>query len=146
MDSQIVFGPYTPQETDRLALSLQNQQIPFELQKDLEDEKKFTRQDFGNIVTRAEYRTQTYLAQIFYFVIPPDRRGDFEKILSEEGLAPQEKGHEASDVVIEIPAAEERQLLRDASRKKQTKQFVAAVLVIVFLGPIIYMGWSFFKN
>ena len=68
-DKTVQFGPFTPQELDSLVRELQLKNIPFEIQKEEETEKKFKAIDFANIVNQVEFRTEQYLAQIFYITL-----------------------------------------------------------------------------
>lgn len=63
------YGPYTPQECKKVVDWLQNQNIKFEIIKDQETENEYKSSDGSNIVKRAEFRTETFLAQIFYIEI-----------------------------------------------------------------------------
>lgn len=68
-DKVIQYGPLTPQELDALIRELQLKNIPFEVQKDDDAEKKFTNNNFSNLVNQVEYRTEQYLGQIFYVTL-----------------------------------------------------------------------------
>lgn len=68
-DKTVQYGPFTPQELDNFIHELQVKNIPFEIHKDESAEKKFKAIDFSNIVTQAEFRTEQYLAQIFYVTL-----------------------------------------------------------------------------
>lgn len=63
------YGPYTPQECKKVVDWLQNRNIKFEIIKDQEKENEYKSSDGSNIVKRAEFRTETFLAQIFYIEI-----------------------------------------------------------------------------
>lgn len=65
-DKVVQYGPFTPQEMDSFVRELQLKNIPFEIQKDEDTEKKFKAIDFANTVNQAEFRHEQYLAQIFY--------------------------------------------------------------------------------
>lgn len=68
-DKTVQYGPLTPQELDSFVRELQLKNIPFEIQKDEDAEKKFRSNDFSNLVTQVEYRTEQYLGQIFYVTL-----------------------------------------------------------------------------
>lgn len=68
-DKVVQYGPFTPQELDAFVRELQLKNIPFEIQKDDEAEKKFKAIDFSNVVNQVEFRNQQYLAQIFYITL-----------------------------------------------------------------------------
>lgn len=62
----VQYGPLTPQELDRLAHELQLRNIPFEILKDEEAERRFKSNNFSNVVNQISYRNEQYLGQIFY--------------------------------------------------------------------------------
>ena len=68
-DKTVQYGPFTPQELDNFVRELQLKNIPFEIQKDEDTEKKFKAVDFSNVVNQVEFRNETYLAQIFYITL-----------------------------------------------------------------------------
>jgi hypothetical protein len=76
-DKVVQFGPFTPQELDSFVRELQLKNIPFEIQKEDEAEKKFKAIDFANVVNQVEYRTEQYLGQIFYITLA---RTDLPKV------------------------------------------------------------------
>jgi hypothetical protein len=65
----IQFGPFTPQELESLAREMQLKNIPFEITKDEDAEGEFKRIDYANVVNQVEFRTQQYMAQIFYITL-----------------------------------------------------------------------------
>jgi hypothetical protein len=69
-------GPFTPQELDQVCEHLKKSGVAFEVLKDEETERLEMRPDFVNVVNKVEYRTETYLAQIYYLRL---NRPDFEK-------------------------------------------------------------------
>jgi hypothetical protein len=131
------YGPYTPQETDRIATELKGLGVPFEINKDEEEEKKFSRNDFSNIVTRAEYRTESYLAQIFYFVIEAKDEKTFEQILIRQKLAPKETGPETEESLNEVSAQEEALIKSGAELQNIKKRWTARFLVAFIALPIL---------
>lgn len=68
-EKTVQYGPLTPQELDSFVRELQLKNIPFEIQKDEDAEKKFSSNTFSNIVNQIEYRTEQYLGQIFYVTL-----------------------------------------------------------------------------
>ena len=59
------FGPFTPQELEKVVDWLQSKNLKFEIGKDQQVENQFRVNDGRNVVARAEFRTEVYLAQIF---------------------------------------------------------------------------------
>ncbi len=59
------FGPFTPQELERFVTWLAAKKYQYDIIKDQAAENAFTMNDGRNAVTRAELRTEVYLAQIF---------------------------------------------------------------------------------
>ncbi|WP_413289535.1 hypothetical protein [Bdellovibrio sp. HCB337] len=68
-EKTVQYGPFTPQELDSFVRELQLKNIPFEIQKDEDAEKKFKAVDFSNVVNQVEFRNEQYLAQIFYVTL-----------------------------------------------------------------------------
>lgn len=60
------YGPFSPQELDSCLQWLEKQSITFELIKDDTLEKKFQKNDPAQVLALTEFRTEVYLAQIFY--------------------------------------------------------------------------------
>ncbi len=59
------FGPFTPQELEKVVDWLKSENLKFEIGKDQQIENQFRINDGQNVVARAEFRTEVYLAQIF---------------------------------------------------------------------------------
>jgi hypothetical protein len=68
-EKTVQYGPLTPQELDSFVRECQLKNIPFEIHKDEDSEKKFTSNNFSNLVNQVEYRTEQYLGQIFYITL-----------------------------------------------------------------------------
>ena len=64
------YGPFTPQECEKAIVWLKDHQICFEVIKDQAAENEFRVNSGANIVKQAEFRTETFLAQLFYLEIP----------------------------------------------------------------------------
>ena len=137
MEQKNDYGPYTPQETDRIAIELKKLGVPFEINKDEEEEKKFSRSDFTNIVTRAEYRTESYLAQIFYFVIDSKDDEIFKQILVRQNLAPQETGMPPDDFSTESQEQEQRKLQEAIVLHAGKKRWTARFLILFVALPVL---------
>ena len=60
------YGPYSPQELDRITAWLLSEKIEFEIEADRQSEKEAMMNDSFNVVSKAEFRTSVYLGQIFY--------------------------------------------------------------------------------
>ncbi|HEY8272370.1 MAG TPA: hypothetical protein VIG33_15875 [Pseudobdellovibrionaceae bacterium] len=85
-DKIVQYGPLTPQELDKLVHELQLRNIPFEIQKDEEAEKKFKSNNFSNIVNQISYRNEQYLGQIFYITLATKDLPRMEEHLKELGF------------------------------------------------------------
>jgi len=127
-DKTIQFGPLTPQELDSFVRELQLKNIPFEIHKEEEAEKKFKAIDFANVVNQVEYRTEQYLAQIFYITLA---RTDLPKVAKRleqlgfpteipEGPALELEGSDGSEVFMRA---------RD-EKAKFNKRLVAWLLIL----------------
>jgi len=63
------YGPFTPQELNSMLIWLEAKNITFEIIKDDQAEKQITDNSPSNMLSLAEFRTDAYLAQIFYIEI-----------------------------------------------------------------------------
>ncbi len=104
IENTLEVGPFTPQELEHVCDSLKSRQVSFEILKDEETEKAQMKNDYSNLVKKAEYRLETYLGQIFYLKI---RQLDFKtnKILFESyGMAthPSENPQELEGDLMEV--------------------------------------------
>lgn len=133
VEADLEVGPFTPQEVDEVCTELKAKNIRFELLKDEATEKLETRADYANIVNKAEFRTETYLAQIFYIKLS---QTDFRKnssLFERYGMAnaPSENPSELETDSIAY--------VREASENKnRLKHWVAGVCALVLILLIIW--------
>ena len=125
-------GPFTPQEIDEVAQKLKAQGAAFEIMKDEESEKAQMKNDFGNVVKKAEYRLETYLGQVFYVRVTHE---DFDKnknYFAKFGMAtthvenPSELDGDTTGVAIE------------AKEKKKLQALLAGSIVFLLVSLFVY--------
>lgn len=74
------FGPFTPQETDRLVDNFKKNEIPFEIVFDHEANKADREFSAENVVSLAEFRTKSYLGQYYYLEVDEEKLSFFPEI------------------------------------------------------------------
>ncbi|MFZ3228780.1 MAG: hypothetical protein WA160_01150 [Pseudobdellovibrio sp.] len=128
------YGPYTPQEIERITAWLKTNQIAFDLIKDEETEKLAMMNDGENLVTRVEYRTTTYLGQIFYIQISTmdtNKKAIFENLFA----AKKENFKAQPSARSEI---EDQKLIAVGAKSQHLKKRTwAMVLSILLIGVIV---------
>ena len=133
--SSIDVGPFTPQELDHVCESLKGLGVEFEVLKDEETERLENRPDFMNVVNKVEFRTETYLAQIFYLRVAKEAFGKHKDIFAEYGMATAsgEKNNENPDeLVTDMSVTHEK-----AVASARLRHWIAgALLVYVLLGVL----------
>lgn len=133
LEADLEVGPFTPQEIDEVCTELKAKNIRFELLKDEATEKLETRADYANIVNKAEFRTETYLAQIFYVKLS---QADFRKnssLFERYGMAtaPTEN---PSELNVDNMAS-----VREASENKnRVRHWIAGTCALVLILMIIW--------
>ena len=83
IENVIQYGPYSPQEVDRITIWLKQHHFKFELLRDDQEAKEALMNDGQNIVNLADLRTSIYLAQVFYvsLIDPADaEKKSFEEL------------------------------------------------------------------
>lgn len=133
-------GPFTPQECDKIVQWLKQRGIDFQILKDEESEKAFRANDGQNVVQRAEFRTETFLAQLFYVEIPsmsPFEQNEFTR----QFLPPEEKLPASLDV------RPERDFLlhQDAQRSTRQKRYWARILAAAWIILLIVSVYQYIK-
>lgn len=133
LESDLEVGPFTPQELDEVCTQLKAKNIRFELLKDESTEKLETRSDYANLVNKAEFRTETYLAQIFYIKLS---QSDFQKnetLFAQYGMAtaPTENPKELHADMTGIHEASENH--------NRVKHWVAGLCALVL---ILFVIWN----
>lgn len=126
----IQFGPLTPQELDSLVREFQLKNIPFEIQKEEDAEKRFKAVDFANIVNQAELRTEQYLGQIFYITLARKDLPKVETRLKQLGFPTD---FTESEVELEEIDGTEIFLRAKAEKKRFNKRLTAWILLIGLL-------------
>jgi hypothetical protein len=129
-DKTVQFGPFTPQELDSFVRELQLKNIPFEIQKEEEAEKRFKAIDFANIVNQVEFRTEQYLAQIFYITLARQDLGLVKKRLEQLGF-PTDLPEGSSELAA--PEGTDVFLRAKSEKKKFNKRLIAWMLAIGLL-------------
>jgi hypothetical protein len=124
------YGPYSPQEVDRISTWLQQQNIPFDIIRNDQDAREALMNDGQNVVNLADLRTGIYLAQIFYIQfnqITEVQKKDFETrfTLKEESFPRQHLTSPATD-----EAAVHAGNLRHQYKKRTWALFLAFLLIV----------------
>lgn len=124
------FGPFTPQELEKVVDWLQSKNLKFEIGKDQQVENQFRINDGPNVVARAEFRTEVYLAQIFIVHV--------QQLSSEQTT----EFHRLFNRIEKIPARFTTSTSADDSidrmRLQQFKKRVwAAIAAVIMGGPIL---------
>lgn len=144
LEQQIEVGPFTPQEVDKVCSDLSHRKVAFELLKDIAKEKEELLSDYQNLILKAEYRTETYLGQIFFLRL---NREDFHKhadLFSELGMSVLSK---VSDANLEHPKELQTEDMGMVHRKSVgQKKFQALAAVLIILMIIVLTMWSFLSG
>ncbi len=142
MENRIQYGPYSPQEVERISVWLKENNVPFELVRNDQEAKEALMNDGQNVVSLAEFRTNVYLAQVFYVVLigPTEiMQKKFEQLftLKEEVFPSSKREVEGED-----------QLVHEGNLKHQQKKRAwARVLSLLYIVPIlISFYYLFFKE
>lgn len=138
-EKTVQYGPLTPQELDSFVRELQLKNIPFEIQKDEEAEKKFKSNNFSNLVTQAEYRTEQYLGQIFYVTLATKDIPRISETLGRLGF-PTELPEFPKE--LETDEREDIFVRAKSSQQKFKKQMVAWILLIGVLSSM-FIAYAF---
>jgi len=131
IEETLEVGPFTPQEVDEVCEKLKSQGTPFELVKDEATEQAEMKNDYDNVATKVEWRTHTYLGQVFYLRM---KIGDFDRnkeMLSSFGMATT---HKESPSELEADISE---VHAEAADHEQLKRISARSLVILFVVLIL---------
>ncbi|OFZ31652.1 MAG: hypothetical protein A2622_03480 [Bdellovibrionales bacterium RIFCSPHIGHO2_01_FULL_40_29] len=143
--TSIEYGPFTPQEADRISAWLKNNQIPFVIAKDEQSEKLAMMNDGINIVNRVEFRTDTYLGQIFYFQITfsdDQQKLSFDQLF---GLKVETERPGASQAMVS-DFEDQQHLVHDQLRHHRKKQAWAIFLSAWMIGMIVISFIYLFKK
>jgi hypothetical protein len=131
-DGAFQVGPLTPQELDHLCQILQRDGVPFEILKDEETEKLETKSDFHNLVTKSEFRTESYLGQIFYLSLHRQYVGKYRRHWEKLGLAAGNLNDESEESEV-LPEADWQTVQRRKVEQSKKKYVLSSLLLVVFL-------------
>lgn len=135
----MMYGPFTPQECNSVVKWLESQDIPFHIVKDEDKEKEFRRSDGLNLVNQAHWRTEVFLAQVFYAQIekwtPSQEQAFLEKFLQKHEEPPEFIRNRQTESEND---SDNKQLHLDAERSAKTKRYVARAIAIVWIGYMLY--------
>ncbi len=135
MENSIQYGPYSPQEIERIATWLQTQKIQFEIIRDDQEAKEALMNDGQNVVNLADLRTGIYLAQVFYVNLSQMtdvQQRNFENLYCLKAEVFKSKSPLASN---------DDQQLADDSLKNQRKKRSWAIFLSVVLIIQIMIGF-----
>lgn len=132
------YGPFTPQECKKAIVWLKDHQICFEVIKDQAAENEFRVNSGANIVKQAEFRTETFLAQLFYLEIPEIDAELATQLNSMFGV----KTETFPPSLIEKP--DNFDLAAGILKSSQTKRFWALLLIVIW--AILFIGYFFAKH
>lgn len=138
----IQHGPFTPQECDRIVTWLQEKEIEFSLTNDEEVEKSFTSNDGPNLLRRAEFRTETFLAQQFYVEIPYMSSVD-ETEFRKRFLRPEEV---LPASLTPVTAEDEFALRTGALKSARQKRYWARILAAGWILAALYTFYSYLRR
>jgi len=134
---QHTYGPFNPQELDRIIKWLEKNRIDFELNKDDESESSFKDNGPMNMLALTKLRTEVYLAQIFYVevkFIHLDQQVLFEKnLLNEAEVIPKWLSR----------LTEPMQSVNMAQNKLSRKNIWSLILLVIWVGALLV---SYFWN
>ena len=140
MENVIQYGPYSPQEVDRITVWLKQQNLKFELIRNDQEAKEALMNDGQNLVNLADLRTGIYLAQVFYVnLLSPNEseKKSFEDLFCLKAeVYRREKG----------VSAEDDQLLAKDSLRNQRKKRGWAILLSVLLILQVMVALYFMKE
>lgn len=132
------YGPFTPQECEKAIAWLNELHIKFEVIKDQAAENEFKASGGSNIVKQAEFRTETFLAQLFYLEIPEIDAELAARFNSMFGI----KTEVFPPSLIVKP--ESTDLAADILKSSRIKRFWAILLIAIW--AILFVGYFFAKH
>jgi len=139
MENRIQYGPYSPQEVDRISVWLKENNVQFELVRNDQEAKEALMTDGQNVVSLAEFRTNIYLAQVFYVA------------LVSPSEAMQQKFEDLFSLKAEVfPSTQKQtdgddQLLTEGKlNHQQKKRNWARVLSLLYIVPILISFYYLF--
>lgn len=135
-NKQTDFGPFTPQELERFVTWLTAKKYSFEIIKDQAAENAFTMNDGRNAVTRADLRTEVYLAQIFTVRVESLSAEQVHEINQHFKLIEVVPSRFQGDEKV-IPFESESELNTRLAKSARQKRFWAAVIFIFMVIPML---------
>lgn len=129
------YGPFTPQECETVMVWLKKHNIRFDIIKDQSTEDEFRSSSGANIVKQAEFRTETFLAQLFYLEIPQLD----EKLSAELNSMFGVSGESFPKSLTEKP--ETTDLHEAILQSSRTKRFWATLLIVIWV--LFFIGYFF---
>lgn len=132
------YGPFTPQECEKAIAWLKEHHIKFEVIKDQATENEFKVSSGANIVKQAEFRTETFLAQLFYLEIPEIDAEVAGQLNSMFGV----KTETFPQSLTEKP--DNIDLTSDILKSSQIKRLWAILLIAIW--AILFVGYFFAKH
>ena len=127
------YGPYSPQELDRVSKWLQAQSIEFEIIRNDQEARESLMNDGQNLVNLADLRTGIYLAQIFYIVLP--RVTDLQRNQFEQKFTLQSENFPKQKVtdLVNDEADLRARSLKNQLKKRSWAIFLAFLIVVQIL-------------
>lgn len=132
------YGPFTPQECEKAISWLKEHQINFEVIKDQAAENEFRVSSGSNLVKQAEFRTETFLAQLFYLEIPqinPELAAQLNSMFGVKAESFPQSMTEKPDTI---------DLSADILKSSRIKRFWAVILVAIW--AVLFIGYFFVKH
>lgn len=129
------YGPFTPQECETAISWLKKHNVQFEISKDQDKENDFKASNGANIIKQAEFRTETFLAQLFYIdiaEISEELNKEFNSLFAVQSeIFPKSL----------IEKSESLDFGSDIIKSAKTKRFWATVLILIW--AIFFFGYYF---
>jgi hypothetical protein len=138
----IQFGPFSPQELEKLIRELQLKNIPFELAKDEKAEKKFKAIDYSNLLSQTHWRTEHYMAQIFYVTLAKSDLPKVREKIEEFGFPTTLEENPKELVLDEQMDVRENVFLKAKIEKKNFNRRLVAWLLIVGFLCLTFIGYA----
>lgn len=141
METRIQYGPYSPQEIERISVWLKQNNINFELIRDDQQAQESLMNDGQNVVSLAEFRTNIYLAQIYYITLidaSVTAKAQFEdRFTLKSEIAP----------FADFESADDEKWLEQGKLKQQRKKrgwaiFLALYLVVLIVVSLVRLLWK----
>lgn len=131
------YGPYSPQEVERIVAWLNKKAVSFQILRNDQDEKEALMNDGLNALRLADLRTGIYLGQIFYIVLNnavPEVHKQFTELFSrpQESFAHPER--------FQPSLEEENNLVADAYSHEKVQRSWAKWLVLAMMINVLIVA------